>query len=96
MDILVTYDVETLTSAGRRRLRRVAKVCVGTGQRVQMSVFECTVSETEFARFKQRVLAEIDPTADSLRIYHLIGGHDKVVEAYGLDTYVDFTDPLIL
>ena len=40
MEILVTYDVNTETAEGRRRLRRVAKVCERFGQRVQFSVFE--------------------------------------------------------
>ena len=30
MLVLVTYDVNTETAAGRRRLRKVAKVCVTT------------------------------------------------------------------
>ena len=96
MDIVVTYDVNTLTKEGRRRLRRVAKVCTGAGQRVQWSVFECSVSDVQFERFKQRLLSEIDTEEDSLRIYHLPGGRDHVVESYGRDGYVDFSDPLIL
>ena len=43
MLVIVCYDVKTETREGRRRLRRVAKVCEGTGQRVQKSVFECQV-----------------------------------------------------
>jgi CRISPR-associated protein Cas2 len=96
MDIVVTYDVNTLTKEGRRRLRRVAKCCVGCGQRVQWSVFECSVSDVVFERFKQRLLAEIDEQEDSLRIYHLHGGRQDVVESYGRDGYRDFSDPLIL
>lgn len=52
MLILVTYDVSTETRAGRRRLRRVAKVCEGTGQRVQKSVFECQVNEVQYENLK--------------------------------------------
>ncbi len=96
MDIVVTYDVNTLTREGRRRLRRVAKVCVGCGQRVQWSVFECSVTDIQFERFKQRLLAEIDEKEDSLRIYHLYGGRQDAVESYGRDGYIDFSDPLIL
>ena len=41
MLVLITYDVNTETPAGRKRLRKVAKRCVDHGQRVQNSVFEC-------------------------------------------------------
>lgn len=39
MLVLITYDVNTTTKEGRRRLRRVAKKCLNYGQRVQNSVF---------------------------------------------------------
>ena len=41
MLVLITYDVNTETSAGKTRLRKVAKQCVNYGRRVQNSVFEC-------------------------------------------------------
>ena len=41
MLVLITYDVNTEDSAGRKRLRQIAKQCVNYGQRVQNSVFEC-------------------------------------------------------
>ena len=44
MLVLVTYDVNTETAAGRKRLRKVAKACVDYGQRVQNSVFECMLT----------------------------------------------------
>ena len=43
MLMLIAYDVNTETTAGRRRLRRVARACLDFGQRVQNSVFECEV-----------------------------------------------------
>lgn len=96
MDLLVTYDVNTLTKEGRSRLRKVAKVCVGFGQRVQYSVFEVTVNAVQRERLMEKLMATIDQTEDSLRIYHLYGGREKVVESYGRDSYVDFTDPLLI
>jgi len=45
MNVLISYDVSTETPAGRRRLRKVAQACQDFGQRVQKSVFECSVSE---------------------------------------------------
>lgn len=69
MNLLVTYDVNTLTPEGRRRLRRVAKVCEGYGQRVQYSVFEVQCSRTAFARMATELNEVIDLSEDSLRIY---------------------------
>jgi len=96
MDILVAYDVNTLTKAGRSRLRRVAKVCEGSGQRVQLSVFECTVSEAQMEIFRTRLLKVIDENEDNLRIYRLHGRRQDVVESYGRDSYVDFQQPLVI
>ncbi len=96
MDFLVTYDVNTLTPEGRRRLRKVAKVCTGFGQRVQYSVFEVSVNAVQRERLMEKLLSILDQSEDSLRIYHLYGGRDKVVEAFGRDSYIDFTGPLIL
>jgi CRISPR-associated protein Cas2 len=94
--LLVCYDVNTQTAEGRRRLRRVAQVCQNFGQRVQYSVFECTVNEANRARMSARLLREIDFAEDSLRIYTLGRDRDAVVEAYGRDHYVDFTAPLVI
>lgn len=93
-DMVVTYDVNTLTREGRARLRRVAKVCEGFGQRVQESVFEVSVSETDRVRFLARLLKIIEPTEDSLRIYQLRGGRSGAVECHGLDHYTDFRGTL--
>ena len=71
MLIIVTYDVSTETAAGRKRLRRVAKVCESMGQRVQKSVFECQVNELQFEELERRLLGEIDEAEDNLRFYPL-------------------------
>ena len=49
MLILVTYDVNTQDAAGRRRLNKIAKMCLKYGQRVQNSVFECLVEPHDYA-----------------------------------------------
>ena len=69
MLVLVCYDVNTETKAGRRRLRRVARVCEGIGQRVQKSVFECQLDMAKFEALERELLAEIDPKMDCLRLY---------------------------
>ena len=58
MLVIVCYDVNTETSAGRRRLRRVAKVCESTGQRVQKSVFECQVNLMQLETLERELLAD--------------------------------------
>jgi CRISPR-associated protein Cas2 len=96
MNLLVTYDVNTLTKRGRARLRKVAKICQGYGQRVQFSVFECTVNEAQRETLRARLLDVIKPAEDSLRIYTLRGSCADVVEALGLDGYQDFRGPLVV
>ena len=96
MNLLVCYDVNTLTPDGRKRLRRVASACKDFGQRVQWSVFECRVSETQLERLRQRLLAIVHPQEDSLRLYFLGSDRARCVEAHGRDHYVDFTAPLVV
>lgn len=96
MELLVTYDVSTESSAGRRRLRRVAHVCEGYGQRVQDSVFECVVDGVKREELVSRLLAEIDPGEDSLRIYHLLEPRGRYTQVFGVRPGFDIHDPLIL
>lgn len=83
MLILVTYDVNTASPEGRRRLRRVAKACVAHGQRVQNSVFECTLDAAQFKLFQSELIALIDPETDSLRFYVLGNNYKSKVEHVG-------------
>jgi CRISPR-associated protein Cas2 len=97
VNILVTYDIaDTESREGARRLRKVAIVCKDYGQRVQFSVFECEIDEMQFEVFRAKLLKVIDQETDSLRFYKLMGGRERAVEAYGVDKYVDFNEPLIL
>ena len=96
MRILVTYDVSTATPEGERRLRRVAQACVDFGQRVQQSVFECSVTEAQLERLRRRLLNEIDPATDSLRIYRLPENLQPAREVYGSTPDLDFEGPLVL
>lgn len=96
MLILVTYDVATVEKAGRRRLRRVAQACEDYGVRVQKSVFECQVGQTEWVRLKDRLLKEIKPDEDSLRFYYLDEKAVQRIEHHGVDKPLDLSEPLIL
>jgi len=96
MMILVTYDVSTVETAGRRRLRRVAQACEDYGVRVQKSVFECQVGQTEWVRLRARLLKEIKAAEDSLRFYFLDEKAVARTEHHGIDKPLDLTEPLIL
>jgi len=96
MLVLVCYDVSTETKAGRRRLRRVAKVCEGTGQRVQKSVFECQLDVAQFEALERELLAEIDAQQDCLRLYRIPGTRGFEVLEHGAFKAVDFDGPLVL
>ena len=96
MWILVTYDVSTETAEGRARLRRVAKACEDYGQRVQKSVFECTVSDTTFIEMKARLLDIMDENEDSIWFYKIPGGRERQVEEFGVSNVIDFSGPLLV
>ena len=95
MLVLVTYDVSTETPEGRRRLRRVSRVCKDYGQRVQKSVFECLVDPAKWAVFRKRLVKEIELEEDSLRFYFLGKNWKPRVEHVGVDEAYDPEGPLI-
>ncbi|MEX0683457.1 MAG: CRISPR-associated endonuclease Cas2 [Dehalococcoidia bacterium] len=96
MEVLVTYDVSTETAAGRRRLRRVAKVCEAHGQRVQKSVFECVLNREQLELLKHHLGREMNPEQDSLRIYRLREPRDRYLQVMGKKPPYDLHDPLII
>jgi len=96
MLVLVCYDVSTETTAGRRRLRQVARACQDHGVRVQFSVFECTVDPAQWTTLRARLLNLIDPKTDSLRFYLLGSAARHKVEHVGSRAPTDLDEPLIL
>ena len=97
MQVLITYDVETVTPAGKKRLRQVAKVCIDYGQRVQNSVFELNIYPADMVEIKSKLEKIIDPKKDSIRIYNLGKNWERRVESLGRDdTYNPEKDLLIL
>ena len=96
MLILVSYDVSTETAAGRKRLRRVAKVCQSFGQRVQKSVFECQVNLAQYEELERQLLAEINDKEDNLRLYRLTEPIEKNIKEYGKFRTTDFEGPLVV
>ena len=96
MMVLVSYDVSTKDDAGRRRLRRVARLCEDHGQRVQNSVFECVVDPAQWVMLRASLVAEADPSQDSLRFYFLGTEWRRRVEHVGAKLSYDPEAPLIL
>jgi CRISPR-associated protein Cas2 len=93
--MLITYDVNTETAAGRRRLRRVARACLDYGQRVQKSVFECEVDPAQWTALRARLLSEADPQLDSLRFYRLGAEGRRRIEHVGAKPAPDLEGPLV-
>lgn len=96
MLILITYDVDTTTRAGEKRLRKVAKECVNYGQRVQNSVFECLLTEAQLVRLKSIISSIIDDEKDSIRFYFLGNNWQRKIETLGKLTSFNPTEALII
>lgn len=96
MMILVTYDVETITIQGQKRLRKVAKACVNYGQRVQNSVFECVLDESQFTLLKHEIEGIIDQDTDSVRFYIMGNNWNRKVVPIGKKTSYNIESELII
>ncbi|MBQ6718731.1 MAG: CRISPR-associated endonuclease Cas2 [Oscillospiraceae bacterium] len=84
MLVLITYDVCTSDTAGRKRLRKIAKECVNYGQRVQNSVFECILDAAQCRQLQHKLLGLMDEKQDSLRFYYLGNKYQTKVEHFGI------------
>lgn len=97
MLMLVSYDVNTTNELGRRRLRRISKLCEDWGIRVQNSVFECTLDWSQWISLKGKLEAICDPTVDSLRYYNLGNNYREKVVHFGAKETIDpSTDVLVI
>lgn len=96
MMILITYDVDTTTREGRKRLRQVAKECVNYGRRVQNSVFECLLSDAQFCILKSNLESIISTSQDSIRFYFLGKNWNKKIENIGKSTTFAIDSELII
>lgn len=96
MLVLITYDVNTETAEGRKRLRKVAKQCVNYGRRVQNSVFECILDNAQCIKLKSILLGIIDVEVDSLRFYYLGNKYQTKIEHIGVDKGISADQILIM
>ncbi len=96
MLVLISYDVQTTSPGGTRRLRRVARACTDYGQRVQYSVFECELDPAQWTALRARLIGEIDLACDSLRFYMLGARGQRRIEHVGAKPATDFEAPLVV
>jgi CRISPR-associated protein Cas2 len=96
VELLLTYDVNTTTPEGRRRLRQVAQICEGYGLRVQKSVFEIVCTDVDLIKLTASISQTIDHSNDSIRIYPMNAGAFRQVRTLGTATKLPHRDPLIL
>lgn len=96
MMVLITYDVDTMSETGSKRLRKVAKECVNHGRRVQNSVFECLLTEAQFVVLKSKLVNIIDAELDSIRFYFLGNNWNNRIESIGKITTFAIDSELII
>lgn len=94
--VLITYDVNTSDVAGKKRLSKVAKICVNYGQRVQNSVFECLLDNAQLIAVKSKLLKIINQECDSLRIYNLGNSYTNRIEHFGVKAAYNPEDTIIM
>jgi CRISPR-associated protein Cas2 len=94
--MLISYDVSTADSDGKRRLRRIAKACQNWGVRVQYSIFECNVNPAQWVKLKAQLESIFNPETDSLRYYNLGDNYTRRVEHLGAKPALDVEEPLLL
>lgn len=94
--VLITYDVDTISETGEKRLRKVAKLCRDYGQRVQNSVFECRLTESQFVILKNKISSIIDNELDNVRFYLLGNNWNRRIETIGKNNLVDLDEELII
>jgi len=96
MLVLITYDVSTVTPAGRKRLNKVARACKDYGLRAQKSIFECEIDPAQWVKLKSRLLGIINEGEDSLRFYFLGSNWERRIEHHGINEPVDMHDLLMV
>jgi len=96
MMVLISYDIGMDDKSGARRLRRVAKICTNYGQRVQYSVFECSLDPALWIKVRAKLIENIDEEKDSLRFYFLGANWRKRIEHIGAKDSLDPDGPLVI
>lgn len=96
MLVLITYDVNTEDTGGKKRLRQIAKQCLNYGQRVQNSVFECVLDAAQCRMLQHKLIQIMDENKDSLRFYYLGNNYKTKVEHFGTKETCDVEGTLMI
>lgn len=96
MMVLITYDVDTTSPEGAKRLRKVAKECVNYGHRVQNSVFECVVTEVQYKLLYDKIRKIIHLEKDSIRFYFMGKNWERRIVTLGKDNTLNVCSTLIV
>lgn len=78
MYVVVTYDIPE-----DKRRTKIHSILKSYGQWMQYSVFECSLSDTQYAKMRSRLSKVIKPDQDSIRFYFLCGCCQGKVERIG-------------
>ena len=96
MLIIITYDVATNSSLGKKRLSKIAKECQNYARRVQNSVFECEIDYATWRKVKAILLKIVNEAEDSIRFYYLGDKFQNRVEHYRKNKSLYSTEPIII
>ena len=96
MKVVVSYDVRTDIPGGKRRLRRVSKLCESYGQRVQYSVFECVLDPAQWVSLKAKLIQEVNQKEDSLRFYYLGANWERKIEQFGIKKHLEASSETLI
>ena len=96
MMVLITYDVDTISETGAKRLRKVARICQDYGKRVQNSVFECRLTEAQFVLVKSKIENTINTELDNVRFYFLGNNWPRRIETLGKKEEINLDGELII
>ena len=78
MFMVISYDI----SEDKRRTK-IHKMLKSYGQWMQYSVFECDVTDSQYAKLRARLSKMIKPEEDSIRFYFLCACCHPKVERIG-------------
>jgi CRISPR-associated protein Cas2 len=78
MFIVISYDIPE-----DNRRTQIHKVLKSYGQWMQYSVFECDLTQTEYAKLRSRLVKLIKSKEDSIRFYSLCACCQTKVERIG-------------
>ena len=86
MHVVVSYDIPE-----DERRTKIHKILKSYGQWMQYSVFECNLTEMQYAKLRSRLNKLIKPEQDSIRFYFLCRCCQDKVERIGGETVRDET-----